>query len=231
MNPDIINSPIITFLLQQNVSPDTIILLLLFPVIATFVVILRQIIGIKAFGIYTPSMITFAFVFIGRERWTDIKYAIMIYIVVLCVGMLMRFVLKPLRLLYLPRTAINLTVVSLSILVLLALSGMMARTGFASSPIFPILIIITLVEKFVTVQVEKGSRVAITLAIETLIIALIGYTIMSPTTPIGNTVIGFILMHPLIILLIIPLNLFLGKWTGLRLTELWRFRDVFKNIS
>ncbi len=176
-------------------------------------------------------MITFAFVFIGRERWTDIKYAIMIYIVVLCVGMLMRFVLKPLRLLYLPRTAINLTVVSLSILVLLALSGMMARTGFASSPIFPILIIITLVEKFVTVQVEKGSRVAITLAIETLIIALIGYTIMSPTTPIGNTVIGFILMHPLIILLIIPLNLFLGKWTGLRLTELWRFRDVFKNIS
>ncbi len=226
-----VSSPIITFLVEQSVAPDTIILLLLFPVIATLVVALRQIIGIKAFGIYTPSIITFAFVFIGRERWTDIKYAIMIYAVVLCVGMLMRYVLKPLRLLYLPRTAINLTVVSLSVLALLALSGMVARTGFASSPIFPILIIITLVEKFVTVQVEKGSRTAVTLAIETLIIALIGYTIMSPTTPIGNAVIGFILMYPLSILLIIPLNLFLGKWTGLRLTELWRFRDVFKNIQ
>ena len=154
----------------------------------------------------------------------------MIYVVVLCVGMLMRYVLKPMRLLYLPRTAINLTIVSLSVLILLTLSGMVARTGFASSPIFPILIIITLVEKFVTVQVEKGSRTAVTLAIETLIIALIGYAIMSPTTPIGNAVIGFILKHPLTILLIIPFNLFLGKWTGLRVTEYWRFRDVFKNI-
>lgn len=224
-------SPLITFFLNQQVTPDTVILLLLFPVIATLVVVLRQIIGIKAFGIYTPSIITFAFVFIGRERWTDIKYAVMIYIVVLCVGMLMRYVLKPMRLLYLPRTAINLTVVSLSVLVLLAVGGFVARTGFASSPVFPILIIITLVEKFVTVQVEKGSRTAMTLAVETLAIALIGYAIMSPTTPIGTMVIGFTLKHPLAILLIIPFNVFLGKWTGLRLTELWRFRNVFKNIQ
>lgn len=224
-------SPLITFLTDQQINLDTIILLLLFPVIATLVVILRQIIGIKAFGIYTPSIITLAFVFIGREHWLDIKYAIMIYVTVLFMGMMMRYFLKKFRLLYLPRVALTLTLVSFSVLALLAFAGYYGRTGFASSPIFPILVIITLVEKFVTVQIEKGSRTATVLAIETLFIALIGYTILSPTTFIGSWIIGFTLQHPLIVLVIVPINLFIGKWTGLRLNEYLRFREVIKKLQ
>lgn len=224
-------SPLITFMTEQQVNLDTIILLLLFPVVATLVVVLRQIIGIKAFGIYTPSIITLAFVFIGREQWLDIKYAIMIYVTVLFMGMMMRYVLKKFRLLYLPRVAITMTIVSFSVLALLVFAGYYDRTGFASAPIFPILVIITLVEKFVTVQIEKGSRTAVTLAIETLIIALIGYTILSPTTPIGEWIIRFTLQHPLIVLIIIPINLFIGKWTGLRLNEYFRFREVIKKLQ
>ncbi|PID52700.1 MAG: hypothetical protein CR972_00635 [Candidatus Moraniibacteriota bacterium] len=225
-------SPIINTLLDQGVSGDTIILLLLFPVVVTIVVILRQFVGIKAFGIYTPSIITLAFVFIARERWFDIKYAVTIYVIVLFVGMVMRYVLKRFRLLYLPRVAINLSVVSFSVLVTLAVAGYFDRTGFAAAPIFPILVIITLVEKFVTVQIEKGNRTAIILAIETLFIALIGYTVLSPTTPVGTYITTFTLTHPFIVLLIIPLiNLFMGKWTGLRLSEYYRFRDVIKKIQ
>jgi hypothetical protein len=225
-------SPLINYLLEQGVSIDTIILLLLFPVVVTIVVILRQFVGIKAFGIYTPSIITLAFVFIARERWFDIKYAITIYVIVLFVGMMMRYVLKKFRLLYLPRVAINLSVVSFSVLVTLAIAGYFARTGFAAAPIFPILVIITLVEKFVTVQIEKGNRTAIILAIETLFIALIGYTILSPTTPVGEYIINFTLIHPIIVLTAIPLiNLFMGKWTGLRLMEYMRFKEVIKKIQ
>ena len=224
-------SPLINFLLDQQINLDTIILLLLFPVVVTIVVILRQVIGIKAFGIYTPSIITLAFVFIGRERWLDIKYAITIYVTVIFVGMMMRYVLKKLRLLYLPRVAITLTVVSFSVLALLAIAGYYGRTGFASAPIFPILVIITLVEKFVTVQIEKGSRTAMILAVETLFIALIGYTILSPTTFVGEDIISFTLAHPAIVLLILPINIFIGKWTGLRLNEYFRFRHVIKKMQ
>ena len=225
-------SPLIKMLIDQGVSIDTIILLLLFPVVVTIVVILRQFVGIKAFGIYTPSIITLAFVFIAREQWSDIKYAVTIYVIVLFVGMIMRYVLKRFRLLYLPRVAINLSVVSFSVLITLVIAGYFGRTGFAAAPIFPILVIITLVEKFVTVQIEKGNRTAIILAIETLFIALIGYTILSPTTPIGTNIINFTLSYPIIVLLGIPLiNLFIGKWTGLRLSEYYRFRDVIKKIQ
>jgi hypothetical protein len=224
-------NPLIHFLLAQHVEISTITLLLLFPVIVTVVVVLRQIVGIQAFGIYTPSIITLSFVFIGQQRWSDIKYAIMVYVTVIFVGMMMRYVLKQFRLLYLPRVAITLTVVSFAVLAILAFGGSTGRTGFSSAPVFPILIIIMLVEKFVTVQIEKGSRTALLLAVETLFIALVGYTILSPTTIIGQTIIRFTLIHTWIVLLIIPINLFIGKWTGLRLSEYLRFRDVIKKIQ
>jgi hypothetical protein len=39
----------------------------------------------------------------------------------------------------------------------------MQRTGLASVSIFPILIMITIVEKFVATQIEKGNKVALIL--------------------------------------------------------------------
>jgi ABC-type tungstate transport system substrate-binding protein len=88
-----------------------------------------------------------------------------------------------------------------------------------------------LVEKFVTVQIEKGNKTAVILALETLVIALIGYTVLSPTTPIGQYTINFTLAHPLALLLIIPINVFIGKWTGLRLNEYMRFHEVINKIK
>ena len=123
------------------------------------------------------------------------------------------------------------TIVSFATLISLALAGSMLRTGFAAASIFAILIIITLVEKFVAVQIEKGTKTASILALETLIIALVGYSLMSYRTFIGYNIISFVLAYPFIILLILPLNAFIGKWTGLRLSEYFRFREVLKKIK
>lgn len=219
------------FFINSGVPLEHVILLMLFPIIATVVVILRQVLGIKAFGIYTPTIITVAFMEIAQKNFWDLKYAITIYIIVLATGMVMRYALKKMRFLYLPRVAIMITIVSFVTLVSLALAGSMLRTGFASASIFAILIIITLVEKFVAVQIEKGTKTASILALETLIIALVGYTLMSHQTFIGYSIISFVLAYPFVILLILPLNAFIGKWTGLRLNEYFRFREVLKKIK
>jgi len=213
-------SPIINFFLSEGVPFETVILILILPIIATLIAFLRQVVGIKAFGIYTPLIVTFAFL-----ATNGIKYGVAIFITVILIGMIMRFVLRPFRLLYLPRVAIMLTAVSLSILFMLVLGGNMQRTGLAAVSIFPILIMITIVEKFVTVQIEKGDRVAIILAIETLFISIIGFYIAS-----SHFLISFIASYPWIVLLTIPINIFLGKWTGLRLSEYLRFRKVIKNL-
>lgn len=213
-------SPIVGFFLNYGVPYETVKLILFLPIIVTAIAFLRQVVGIKAFGIYTPLIITFAFL-----ATDGLKYGITIFASVLLVGMLMRFVLKPFRLLYLPRVAIMLTVVALVTLGVLVFGGMVKRTGLASVSIFPILIMITLVEKFVTVQIEKGNRTAILLAAETLVISIFGFFIAS-----WDILIKYILVHPWIVLLTIPVNILLGKWTGLRFSEYWRFREIIKKI-
>ena len=219
MNP-IHLSPLIQFFLHEGVPFETIKLILMLPIIATFIAFLRQVFGVKAFGIYTPLIVTFAFV-----ATNGIKYGLAIFVTVIVIGMLMRFALKPFRLLYLPRVAIMLTVVSLILLGILALGGNMRRTGLASVSIFPIVIMITMVEKFITVQIEKGDKVAIILALETLFISIFGFYLVS-----WKILVDFIVSYPWIILFTIPINILLGRWTGLRISEYFRFREVIRKM-
>lgn len=213
-------SPIVYFFIQKGLPFETVILLLMLPIIATFIAFLRQVVGIKAFGIYTPLIITFAFL-----ATNGLKYGITIFLVVIVTGMLMRFILKPFRLLYLPRVAIMLTAVAIFVLGVLVLGGDLRRTGLAAVSIFPILIMITIVEKFVAVQIEKGTRVAVILATETLLISIVGFFIAS-----SETLIRGVASYPWVILFTVPINVMLGKWTGLRLSEYYRFKEIMKHL-
>ncbi len=214
--------PFILFFVEQGVPLQTVQLLLMLPVIATLVAFFRQVVGIKAFGIYTPSIITFALLAFDPN---GVKYGIAIFVAIILVGMLSRYALRRFRLLYLPRVAITLSIVSLAILGILVFGGMFQRTGLASVSIFPLLIMITLTEKFVATQIEKGTRVAFLLAVETLIISVVGYFLVS-----SETLTTFFLQYPWAVLFTFLVNLGLGKWTGLRLTEYFRFRKILRNF-
>ena len=214
--------PLIVFFIEQGVPLQTVTLLLMLPVVATLVAFFRQVVGIKAFGIYTPSIITFALLAFDPN---GIKYGIAIFVSVILVGMVARLILKQFRLLYLPRVAITLSIVSLAILGILVVGGNLQRTGLASVSIFPLLIMITLAEKFVATQIEKGSRIAFILALETLVISVVGYYLIS-----WKALTLFVLEYPWVILFTFLINFSLGKWTGLRITEYFRFRKIFRYL-
>ena len=203
---------------SEGVPLQTVSLLLMLPLVATLVAFFRQVVGIKAFGIYTPSIVTFAFLAFDPK---GLKYGIAIFVAVIFVGMASRYALKRFRLLYLPRVAITLSLISFAMFAILIVGGYFQRTGLAAVSIFPLLIMITLAEKFVAVQIEKGSRVALLLAGETLLISLVGYALVSSTS-IMNAILAF----PWLVLLTIPVNVALGKWTGLRLVEYVRFYKI-----
>lgn len=213
-------SEIIKLIIAQGVDIETAYLILALPFVATLIAIFRQIIGVKSFGIYTPLVLTFAF-------WaTDIKYGLAIFIVIFFTGTVVRYALKNFRLLYLPRMAIVLTAISLSILSLLVVGGYLRKTGLASTSILPILIMITLIEKFISAQVEKGLRTATILSVETLAISIVGYYFIA-----WDAFRSMVLDHPEYILFLFIVNIFLGRWTGLRLSEYLRFKGVIKNVD
>jgi hypothetical protein len=214
---------LVTYFVEQGVPVQTVSLLLMLPIVATMVAFFRQVVGIKAFGIYTPSIITFALIAFDPN---GLKYGIAIFLAVILVGMISRYALKYFRLLYLPRVAITLSIVSLAILGVLVIGGAFHRTGLAGIDIFPLLIMITLAEKFVATQIEKGNRVASLLALETLVISVAGYFLVS-----WNALTALILEYPWIVLFTFVVNFSLGKWTGLRLSEYLRFRKVFRNMQ
>jgi hypothetical protein len=217
-------SSLVEIAVNYGVPISTVTLILVLPIVVTIITFFRQIVGIKAFGIYTPAMVTFAFSGIGLQAGNlskGVKYGTAIFVMVILVGTLSRILMKKFRLLYLPRMAIVITLVSFATLGVLIAGGAKNRTGLAEVSIFPILIMITLVEKFVATQIEKSSRTAIILSTETLIISIISYYIIS-----WQPLLSFVQQYPIIILLTIFVNIFLGRWTGLRLIEYFRFKDL-----
>ncbi|MBI2427064.1 MAG: hypothetical protein HYV34_04415 [Candidatus Kerfeldbacteria bacterium] len=211
---------LISTMLAEGVPLETILLLLLLPIVATFIAFSRQVIGLRGFGMYTPLIISFAFV------ETGLRYGLGIFIAVLLTGTLMRFIVRKARLLYFPRIAIVLTIVALVMFLMLLEGAMSSRTGFISVSIFPLLIIIILVENFVAAQIEHGARAAIILSIETLIVATISYYLLT-----WEELRQFVFQYPWVILATIFINIGLGRWTGLRLAEYLRFREIFRHVD
>lgn len=210
--------PLVQFSLDQGIPLETLRFLLLLPFVVTLIAFFRQIVGIKAFGIYTPTLIVFSFLEIG------LKYGIAIYVSVILISTLVRFVLKRFRLLSLSRIAITLTIVSFALFFLLLFGASIQRTGFATVSIVPLIIMIVLSEKFISTQMEKNTKIAILISIQTLIISILTlYLVQAPTLT------KILFAYPWVILVTMPLNFFFGRWTGLRLNEYFRFRSLLKN--
>ena len=211
--------PLIQFSLEQGIPLETLRFLLLLPFVVTLIAFFRQVVGIKAFGIYTPTLIVFSFLAIG------IKYGVAIYISVILISTLVRFILKRFRLLSLSRIAITLTIVSFGLFSILLFGASIQRTGFAAVSIVPLIIMIVLSEKFISTQMEKNTKIALLISLQTLIISILTLYLVQT-----SFLTQLLLAHPWIILLTIPLNIFFGRWTGLRLSEYIRFRSLLKNL-
>ncbi len=213
-------SYLVSFMISNGIPSNTIVLLLMLPIIATIIAFLKQVVGITTFGLYTPSIITLSFLALG------LKFGLVILFIIIATGALARILLDRFNLLHIPRIAIVLTFSSLIILLTLALGTYLGVGSIATIAVFPMLIMTTLAEKFVSALGGRGFYAAILLMIETTVVSLICYWVVE-----WHYLQNLILGHPEIILLLIVFNYMLGRWTGLRLMEYVRFREVMKHAE
>jgi len=213
-------SYLVNFMVAQGIPSNTIVLLLMLPVIATIIAFLKQVIGITTFGLYTPAIITLSFLALG------LKFGLMILIIILAAGALLRIMLERVRLLHIPRVAIIFSISTLILLLMLAFATFIGVSELATIAVFPMLIMTTLAEKFVSAQSGKGMYAAILLMLETTVVSLICYWVVE-----WQYLQNLMLSYPEIILLLILVNLGLGRWTGLRVFEYIRFREVMKHAE
>lgn len=212
-------SSLVNAMIGRGVPGQTVILLLALPVIAMILTFLKQVVGITTFGLYTPSIIVLSFLVLGWPLGT------MFLIFILIVSHMARELMSRWRLLYVPKMAVILTVVSVSLLILMGVSAYFGVT-FSRETIFILLIMSTLSESFLNLKTEQGWMSAILGVFETIVAALICVFIVQ-----WDLFQSFILAYPELLLLTVVADVLLGRWTGLRIMEYFRFREVFKHLQ
>lgn len=211
-------SVLLNYMVNKGVPINTLYMLLILPFIATVIAVGRQVIGIKSFGIYTPSIITLAFLAVG------LKYGLILFFLIVVIGTLIRHLAKRLRLMYVPRMALLLIIMSFAILGTYWFGLSIGQhLNVASIPILPILILILLGENFIAAQMEYGYKEATKLTLETLFLSILAYYLVTWPS-FKNLLLGF----PETVLLTVAINLLLGRWKGLRLLEYIRFKDLIR---
>jgi uncharacterized membrane protein len=208
----------IRYAVSQGLPPNILVLVLLFPLIASLIAASRHIIGLRGFGIYIPAVLAVALVSTGA------MVGIIIFVSIVSVALLSKKVLKNLHLSYLPRTATLLWMISLAILGVLIAAPALGLLQLMSLNIFPILILVLLSENFLDAQASTKPSDAFWLAVETL-----GLAFVSGLALRLEVLRQFALLEPELLIIGTALfNILVGKFVGLRLTEFLRFKPIIE---
>jgi hypothetical protein len=207
--------------IEAGVPANTIVLLLLLPIVTLVIAFSRNVVGIRGFGIFLPAALSVVFVATGPV------VGIGLFLVIVAVSTIVRMVLRKLKLKlqYLPRMSFILWAVVVGVLGILFLAPVINFPALANVSIFAVLVLILLSEDFTRVQLGKSVKTAISLTFETLILSLISYVFLT-FQPLQK----YVLLNPEISLILIAVfDLILGKYTGLRVMEFYRFRKLIRN--
>lgn len=209
----------ISMAIERGVSANTIVLLLLLPLIATLVSFLHYVVGFSGYGIFMPTMIAVAFLATG------IFGGLVLFALILVMSLLGNMVLKKFKIHFWPARAINLMFISVAVFALMLLTSFVNIIDISEISIFPILFMILLTEEFVRTQLVKSKKEAKNLMIGTIVLAITGALIMS-----FNSIQNLVLRNPeLVILIVLVSNLMIGSYSGMRLTEIKRFKGAIRS--
>lgn len=191
--------------------------LLTIPIGVLLLVILRNVVGFKTFGTFMPVLIALAF------RQTGLAAGVVFFSIVLAIGLSVRFYLERLKLLLVPRLAALLIVVILVIGALTVISHRMGIGVGLSIGLFPIVILTMTIERMTIAWEERGPAEALQQALGSLVVAAVCYLLVR-----NEQVQHLFFVFPEVLLLVLAVTLLLGRYTGYRLLELRRFRELAK---
>ena len=203
---------------KRGVPAITIVLLLLLPLVATFVSGLHYLVGVSGYGIFMPTMIAVAFLATGTVS------GLALFAVVLTITLLGNSLIKKLKLHFWPARTLGLLLVSLGTFGVMVVSSNFKMIDVNKISIFPVLFMIMLTEEFVRTQLVKSKKEAIKLVIGTLILAVVGAMTMGV-----REVQEKVLLYPeVVVLLVIVANMLVGSYGGIRFLEVKRFKKAIR---
>jgi hypothetical protein len=188
--------------------------LLLLPIAALIICVYRNVIGINSFGTFAPALVGLAF------RELESLPGILVFVSIVLVGWGMRRVLDRYHLLQVPRTAFLLSLVVIVLIVAVVAANFEDLPATRYFSLFPMVILTGMIERFWTLETEDGTAASFKTLLGTMLIAATISVALSV-----HAVVHHMVRYPETLGLIMAAQLLIGRYTGYRLSELFRFRD------
>jgi hypothetical protein len=188
--------------------------LLLLPVAALIICVFRNLIGLNSFGLFAPALVGLAF------RDLHSLPGILVFVSILLVGWLMRRVLDSYHLLQVPRIALMLSLIVIVLILTVVASNQYDLVATKYISLFPMIILTGMVERFWTLETEDGVGSSFKTLLTTMFIAATISVVLS-----FHVLVRHLFAFPETLGLIMAVQLLIGRYTGYRLLELFRFRD------
>jgi hypothetical protein len=189
--------------------------LLMIPMGALVVVLLRNVVGVTTFGTFMPVLVALAF------RETQVLAGIVLFSLVVTLGLLFRFFMENLRLLLVPRLASVLIIVVLLMVLISIISHQLGLDMALSVGLFPMVILTMTIERMSIVWEERGPAEAIQQGLGSLVVAAICFGVMEL-----DVLKHLFFVFPELLLWVLAVCLLLGRYSGYRLLELVRFKSL-----
>ena len=193
-----------------GLKPDN--LLMVLPMGAFLVVLARSFIGLKAFGLFTPMLVALAFLQIGPIMGP----------LVLGSSVLVGMIVAP-ALLRLRMTRVGFLGVLISLIVLVLVGLQLTLDTQLQVDAFPVVVCALVVERWWRQWEKDGAYEAARLAFNTFMISIVIQFVM-----VSNLALAMIEASPLLMPALTGIAIaILGRYRGLRLTEIGRFAPVW----
>ncbi len=189
-------------------------LLLLVPLGALLIAFLRNMIGFQTFGIFMPLLMALAF------RNTGLFYGLAMFAGIIVIGYGARRYLNTLRLLLIPRMSVLVTLVIFCFVILALIGNKAGIRQLMAVGLLPFVILTMTIERFFVVVEEHGAKTALQTALGSAIVSVIAFLILQ-----WEILQITFFVYPELLLFVMGLQILVGRYTGYRISELFRFRS------
>jgi len=189
-------------------------ILLLVPLGALLIALLRNMVGFQTFGIFMPVLMALAF------RSTGLGYGLAIFAAIITIGYAARRYLNRMRLLLIPRMSVLVSLVIFCFIILALAGNRFGVRQFMAVGLLPFVILTMTIERFYVVVEEHGMRTALQTAGGSAAVSVITYLIIQ-----WEVLQITFFVYPELLLFVMGLQILVGRYTGYRLSELVRFRS------
>lgn len=191
--------------------------ILLLPVGVFLLVILRNVIGIRTFGTFMPVLIALAF------RETQLLWGLFLFTTLIALGLGIRLYLAHLKLLVVPRLAAILIIVIFLMSVFSILTHKLGLERGLSVALFPMVILTMTIERMSIVWEEIGALDTLQQGAWSILAAVLAYLVMTI-----RYLEHLVFVFPELLLILLAGTIWLGRYSGFRLLELFRFKSLTK---